>query len=216
MGELANDLKQAFLNIPGAAYHKIDQSVFLGYALANGIDEAESNGVCWEVCRRWVSARVKGEWVENDTIYDIFPSEDDAIRELISTHRARNTAEIEANYAIEDLSVSATVRRTYTRSCCCFLKATGLGSRNAVIDHIYNDRGAYIFTFYKRGGHALAFDTPEARKLALMDPNLGEFTMPNNHGNRTSFKTWFYDFYGRYYKADFHRGQRELTKYALA
>ncbi|WP_172329496.1 YopT-type cysteine protease domain-containing protein [Mangrovicoccus sp. HB161399] len=196
------------------------QGDILKVAASTGMSEAKRAGVCWEVCRRWVSACLTGQLTES-TIYDILsPSvpgtsfgkfDKDAFRELIEAHAARNQGGVAENYRIDGLKNHKTLYRTYG----CFGGAGGLKSRKAVLDVISKTPGAYIFSFIATtgsgGGHAVAFDTRPGGAKRFMDPNSGEGTFPD----MDALKAFFDAYYGALYKSDYTGGERELTRYSL-
>lgn len=196
----------------GGTWSPADQGTILHLAAQSGMESAKRNGVCWEVSRRWVRARVLRTWRADQTIYDIlspskgFELDEAKLQELIQAHASRNNAGVAENYKIDGLTKHATLYRTYS----CF-GASGLKSRAAVMKAIFETRGAYIFSFIaaKGGGHAIAFDTSSA-PFAFMDPNSGEGLFPTE----AKFKAFFTAYYGEAYKDEYTKGERELTRYS--
>lgn len=196
----------------GGTWSSADQGTILKLAVKMGVESANRGGVCWEVSRRWVQARVLGTWQAGVTIYDIlspmkggFEMDTDKIEELIRVHASRNTSGVGDNYKIAGLNNHPTLYRTYS----CF-GAGGLKSREAVLRSIFETPGAYIFSFLAAtgGGHAIAFDT-RAAPYAMMDPNSGDGTFATEN----NFKAFFTAYYGEAYKAEYTKGERELTRY---
>jgi hypothetical protein len=210
MASLDNDLSVSFKQ--NGRINVVSQGNYLDQCQRMGIREADRNGICWELCRRWVKLRLN-LLPEDSDVYSLFPINQADILELIQTHAAHNQAGVDANYQIGGAQRLGTAKRKWGGL--FRLKAKGLKSRAAVIDHLYNDPGLYIYGFYKNGGHAVAFHITD-QQIAFFDPNFGEFIMHRaDQGAQTFFKAWFSQFWGRYYKKDHTRGDRELTKYGV-
>src|SRR5262245_35580806 len=160
----------------------------------------EVPGVCWELCRRWVHARLglNGEFKRGETVLDIFPTDGAELAKLVADHQARRDAGVEGNFEVRGAKIAGSTERA--RGCCSF---TVLRDREAVIEHMYLNPGVYIFGFAGRGqgaaGHAVAFDVAGGH-LYLMDPNFGEFTLEaGDAGTRKQFKAWWRNYWGKYY-----------------
>lgn len=205
------EIAQRIAGKNGGSWSPADQGTILGLAVKSGMDAAKRSGVCWEVSRRWVQARLLGTWRANETIYEIlsptkgFDLDNEKLEELIRVHAARNNAGVADNYRVDGLVNHATLYRTYS----CF-GASGLKSRAAVLKVLFETPGAYIFAFIaaKGGGHAIAFDTTSA-PYAIIDPNSGDGTFTTE----ANFKAFFTAYYGEAYKEEYTKGERELTRY---
>lgn len=204
---------QALAGKHGGSWCPLDQGAILDLAKESGIDEAKRNGVCWEVCRRWIRARVLSNWTREETVLDILSPGNGLeldkvkLRELIQAHASRNTTGKEENHQIENLTRHKTLYRTHS----CF-GAKGVSSRAAVMKIVFGTHGAYIYGIVaaKGGGHAIALDTTGTSNFAIMDPNTGEGIFPNEKG----YKAFFNDLYGKVYKDEYTKGERELTRYS--
>lgn len=203
---------QKWANSNNGTWSPADQAAILALAAKTGMESAKRSGVCWEVCRRWVRARLAGTWT-HDTIYEIlspskgFEIDTESMEELIRTHAGRNTKGVAENYTIDGLTNHKTLYRTYSG-----FVASGLKSRAAVLKVIFNTPGAYIFAFLANvgGGHAIAFDTTSL-PYAIMDPNSGDGTFPS----KEDFISFFTSYYGELYKTEYTGGERELTRYSV-
>lgn len=220
---LEQGLKNKFMAISkGSNYiEDIDQGAMLNYAKQLGVDRKDVGGVCWELCRRWIAAFLRGGYVTGETASYICTGIDPTsggygldpkyMQELVNQH-AKTRNNVDGNYDIKDMSRQESTERT--RSCCQF---TVLRTRADVLNHIYKNPGVYVYTFTDTGtsGHAVAFALTGER-IVFFDPNFGEFTVDGStKTERDKFLGWWKEFWGRYYKADFHKGERKLVRYTL-
>jgi Yersinia/Haemophilus virulence surface antigen len=171
----------------------------------------EAQGVCWELCRRWVAGHLAGTWEVNETIWDIDTGAS-AFTEVLEIHQARRRY-TEENKGIEGYAkATSAVRST---GCCSF---KGLRSRTDVINHVLTVPGVFIFimTAPNGGGHAMSFDT-RADPAYFFDPNQGEWQfIGESDANMRNWWSGFWDATGDGdldYKNAFHRGERELVRY---
>ncbi len=85
--------------------------------------------------------------------------------------------------------------------------------------------GVYIYMATTKGGsgHALAFDTVNAKLRLFFDPNLGEWQFSDE--SESAMRTWWHDFWQgtpsffsgkQNYKNAFHKGKRELWRYIVS
>ncbi len=173
-------------------------------------------GICLELSRRWIRAKLSNQWVRADTIYTL--SDGGELRDAIAGQRAGGTM---ADVGTRPLDHVNSNSRTPGGCCGGF---QGLRSRADVINHVITIPGAYIFaaTGKNSGGHAFAFDTTDVNSIAFLDPNQGEWVFTNeSHDN---MRTWWDKFWegsggadgGIDYKKQFHNGDRELYKYTVS
>jgi Yersinia/Haemophilus virulence surface antigen len=104
-------------------------------------------------------------------------------------------------------------------------KFKGLRTRRAVIDHVLNVPGAYIYVVdaAKGGGHAFGFNTINRQDVLFFDPNLGEWHFQQESDDK--IREFWDDFWGgnqtyfngkQSYKDAYHKGGRELWRYSVA
>jgi len=176
-----------------------------------------AQGVCWELCRRWVAGRLAGTWKVGESIWDEDKGKASFV-DLLAEHKQRSTF-TEANKSIAKLDHQTSRRRTMgTR------KFKGLRSRADVINYVCAVPGAYIFIMTGKGssGHAMAFDSRGQEELYFFDPNQGEWAFSGDALG--AIGQWWSKFWdastdgdGAYdYKTAFHEGERELVRYDTA
>jgi hypothetical protein len=221
-------LKRSFEAIAdGAVVHEVNQAGLLQVAKAVGVEEDQRSGICWELCRRWVQAVLGADgrlFQVGHTVYEVYTGNDpdldarnvskDYLLRLIKDHASRNLARVDGNYQVAGVVRGAATRRDATCS-----RFTVLRSRVDVIEHLYQNPGAYLFTFTgggdDGGGHAFAFEVT-SRHILFFDPNLAEFFVPtSDKTTRERFLHWYRQFWGHYYKTEYTRGERELTQYNI-
>jgi hypothetical protein len=195
------------------ATFKYSQGSALG---ASGI---ESEGVCLELCRRWVKAKLSNGWKEGDTIYEWT---DKSLPDVVKKHEEAGT--------LKDREITGLNNETAARrSGGGLLKAfQGLRSRADVIKTVLELHGVFIYCAIGKGkdasGHAFAFDTRNPKSVSFFDPNQGEWVFTNEESD--NIKTWWWKFWegsgglghGQMnYKSEFHKGDtRWLERYTIS
>jgi hypothetical protein len=207
-------------NGPRWSFTPLDQGVLLG------LGGHDREGVCAEICRRWVRRRnnLDGGWSEKalDQIVGIgdkggkttFPTLDPAVlKDLVDTHRATGVMRA-GELQVKDMKPIGQMQRNYVLGCCGRPGfARNLSSRSSMLNAVLSP-GLYIVTASKGGtGHVVAFDS-RGNEIHFMDPNRGEFWIGNAAASSALFREWFTSYWGVMYKDMFNKGQRNLYQYA--
>jgi hypothetical protein len=226
---LEGDLDSQFRRIGGWHYFLLDQNyqltIFADRYAANhlyakkGKKTPRFGGVCWELCRQWVRARIAlGHAPQRGSTLGALASganvgwgEDTFFRRwfmFVQGQSKRQEIGVSANYSVAGLKHDTTTRNR--------LFSWGL-SRDDIINQVYGTHGGYILGFsgtaQARCGHAIAFHT-SGGEIRFMDPNVGEFwvTTPDDNAKQ-AFRAWYRALWDKKYSRDYHKGARELTRY---
>jgi hypothetical protein len=178
--------------------------------------EPDMTGVCLELCRRWVRARLFHQTF--DEVMDLVSDQDRMPQVILDWDAARR------DHRVNGLNKKTKNTRLGYPG---YFAVGGLVSRLDVIRHVLNFPAVYIYTVVAdgRGGHCFSFDTRDRNLIYFFDPNQGGWTIQGEQ--QQNIEEWWSTFwdasrrqqgneYGnRNYKDYFHNGTRRLVRYLL-